>query len=49
MEDGMLVQFAEMPQLINSFNTSVPKNTADALDRFYRYEQRVLTLDGLEA
>jgi hypothetical protein len=45
----MLTQFAEMPQLINGMNGSIPGDVKSALDGFCRYEQTVLPLDGLEA
>jgi hypothetical protein len=45
----MLVQFAELPDLINSMNGSIPHNVEGALNGFCSYEQHVLPLDGLEA
>jgi hypothetical protein len=45
----MLAQFAELPDLINSMNSSIPHDVETALNGFCGYEQRVLPLDGLEA
>lgn len=45
----MFLQFAEMPQLINSMNSSIPRDVSAALEGFCNYERRVLPLDGLEA
>ena len=45
----MLVQFAELPDQINSMNSSIPRDVETALKGFCNYEQRVLPLDGLEA
>jgi hypothetical protein len=45
----MLTQFAEMPQLMNNLSQSISKDVYNALQRFCKYEQNVLPLDGLEA
>jgi len=49
MEAEMFLQLAEMPQLINSMNPSIPRYVSAALEEFCNYERRVLSLDGLEA
>jgi hypothetical protein len=49
MEAGMLTQFAEMPELMNGMNSSIPDHARAALEEFCLYEQKVLPLDGLEA
>jgi hypothetical protein len=45
----MLTQFAEIPSLINSMNSSIHPDTWDTFKDFCSYEQSVLPLDGLEA